>query len=710
MPVITCRDETDGGETPRKRTRFLSSVTTRSQTKTKPTRSTLKTKRSLKMKLKTKLKSKKAAKEKAAKAKIKEEQGRPSDKPKGRILNLDQIRKLSDTTLLKKFAEHRIDKVNKKSDKIPAEHMYICKLLPDNCCKVVKGVDRIAKHDMKRHLLAHIGELLTLSATEPANANKLEFTSIEDGSGMVREGESTLKGQNPDPPIQPDSNTSSSEDYEDRTFEPNPDASTYLVPVLQKPVTIELPKSADMQRSSFTVIKSSEGLNEVVLLPKGQFINLTTMADSSDNSNPLAKGILLADKVPNIKKDTVAGSLQRQRYVPNILRRSRRSSQSSPSKKSTSGIESRLTLSEFAQIVTEEAGYSDEIASAAYHDDHNYTIVQKKPQVPELMNTDAEGKPVRPETSSQYIEMDSPPNYYEGGLAADGNAKLNPEQQQQQQQMQMNSLSRAKPTRIKMSEVMRNAKTEVEKSDEDAQSKQVRLKALEILKSMRKRRARLDDGNGKGQFECEICGKLYTAGATLTAHYRSHAGIKPFQCQICKASFTRLHSLNYHMMIHNSQSRFTCEFCSRKFRHPSHFKEHLRRHTGEAPFACCDCPRRFKTRNTYKRHLRSKHGKVLTAKGITTMEGVPVAMPVTVPALPIVTSIKSEVVVYDEEEEEEDNDDEEKEQGDEFVELEVVGEDNEQGERDEGHVIETMGSHLQKIEEHNEEIAESVCT
>ena len=49
------------------------------------------------------------------------------------------------------------------------------------------------------------------------------------------------------------------------------------------------------------------------------------------------------------------------------------------------------------------------------------------------------------------------------------------------------------------------------------------------------------------------------------------------------------------------------------------FQEHKRKHTGETPFECSDCQMKFKTRNTYKRHLKTRHGKLLTARGIKRM-------------------------------------------------------------------------------------------
>ncbi|XP_014664461.1 PREDICTED: uncharacterized protein LOC106806848 [Priapulus caudatus] len=136
------------------------------------------------------------------------------------------------------------------------------------------------------------------------------------------------------------------------------------------------------------------------------------------------------------------------------------------------------------------------------------------------------------------------------------------------------------------------------------------------LKAIRKIRLYKNRGE-KYPLTCKICKtRNFTALATLTYHYRSHAGIKPFVCTVCGTTFTRQHSLNYHMLIHNNESRFACPECDRTFRHPSHFKEHLRKHTGETPFQCVLCHLCFKTRNSYKRHLRTRHEKNLTSTGV----------------------------------------------------------------------------------------------
>ena len=70
----------------------------------------------------------------------------------------------------------------------------------------------------------------------------------------------------------------------DRPEDPTPaskvETKSYMVPSSSQPnkaVTVALPKEVNVRRSSFTVIRSAEGVNEVVLLPKGRLINLSSM-------------------------------------------------------------------------------------------------------------------------------------------------------------------------------------------------------------------------------------------------------------------------------------------------------------------------------------------------------------------------------------------------------------------------------------------------
>lgn len=71
------------------------------------------------------------------------------------LLNLDQIRVLSDKMLLEMFAEMT-------SDEIRRQYAYKCFLVPEKCSETFKsfGSENRARLQMKSHLLTHIAELL----------------------------------------------------------------------------------------------------------------------------------------------------------------------------------------------------------------------------------------------------------------------------------------------------------------------------------------------------------------------------------------------------------------------------------------------------------------------------------------------------------------------------------------------------------------------
>ena len=48
--------------------------------------------------------------------------------------------------------------------------------------------------------------------------------------------------------------------------------------------------------------------------------------------------------------------------------------------------------------------------------------------------------------------------------------------------------------------------------------------------------------------------RSFTVRSTLTAHMRTHSGVKGFKCDICEKMFATHGSLNIHMRLHTGMS------------------------------------------------------------------------------------------------------------------------------------------------------------
>ncbi|XP_072038126.1 uncharacterized protein [Amphiura filiformis] len=225
--------------------------------------------------------------------------------PKQRtILDVDQLRKLSATALVLKFSKHTTSKVPKDANTYTYQHQYACTMLPGICSEKFCGNAVDTKPQIKRHLLRHIGELLTMTnQVSPATSfpgsvqsqakrrmpTTEEIEEIEDLDSPI---DADVTNEEPD---DGDDNKESTSTKDDKT-EVADDSSTpgkvktvsYEIPSSHQPnkaVTVALPKEVDVRRSSFTVIRSAEGVNEVVLLPKGRLINLSAIQPKSDDEN-----------------------------------------------------------------------------------------------------------------------------------------------------------------------------------------------------------------------------------------------------------------------------------------------------------------------------------------------------------------------------------------------------------------------------------------
>lgn len=112
--------------------------------------------------------------------------------------------------------------------------------------------------------------------------------------------------------------------------------------------------------------------------------------------------------------------------------------------------------------------------------------------------------------------------------------------------------------------------------------------------------------DGKQQWKCHACSKIYTRKHSLITHIMSHAGIKPYSCTDCGKSFRQLAHLHTHMKIHQESKNYKCEYCGRCFAQMTHLKRHMLLHVDEKPYTCEVCSRGFAYPSELRKHL-DKH-------------------------------------------------------------------------------------------------------
>jgi uncharacterized Zn-finger protein len=92
-----------------------------------------------------------------------------------------------------------------------------------------------------------------------------------------------------------------------------------------------------------------------------------------------------------------------------------------------------------------------------------------------------------------------------------------------------------------------------------------------------------EDGSGqRGEFNCNICPKIFSKKENLARHMRIHGSEKQlFECKYCSIRFTRKQNLKRHLKIHTGENMFSCFLCDKKFPRKDYLVSHLKHHTGE---------------------------------------------------------------------------------------------------------------------------------
>ncbi|XP_065222785.1 zinc finger and SCAN domain-containing protein 12-like [Planococcus citri] len=104
-------------------------------------------------------------------------------------------------------------------------------------------------------------------------------------------------------------------------------------------------------------------------------------------------------------------------------------------------------------------------------------------------------------------------------------------------------------------------------------------------------------------FECNVCGKLFSRRNRLNAHLARHSSVRPHSCDKCDQRFITRWDLTLHLRIHSGV--FSCEYCGKAFPAKGKLERHRRTHTGERPFPCDLCSKAFSEKRNLENHLKT---------------------------------------------------------------------------------------------------------
>nr|CAD7265346.1 unnamed protein product [Timema shepardi] len=169
-------------------------------------------------------------------------------------------------------------------------------------------------------------------------------------------------------------------------------------------------------------------------------------------------------------------------------------------------------------------------------------------------------------------------------------------------------------------QIIRSRKTKIMRANE-ARALEMSLKGQSVSEDLPKVRASISNmehfdtteleskdplgKEGKEEFSCSLCSKVFKMEEYLKAHIRIHTGERPYPCDQCPLAFSRASNLWKHKRTHVTRP-FSCQICRKRFALKYMLIAHTRK--AHAPkedvFACLDCDRTYSSLGNLSRHRK----------------------------------------------------------------------------------------------------------
>lgn len=120
-------------------------------------------------------------------------------------------------------------------------------------------------------------------------------------------------------------------------------------------------------------------------------------------------------------------------------------------------------------------------------------------------------------------------------------------------------------------------------------------------------------------FQCEICGKQFTALGNFQAHKKIHAGIRDQICPVCNKGFITSGDLSRHVLTHTGIKNHHCDVCGKSFSRNRDMVAHKKkihlndRHGISENYKCPECHKVFATAANLNTHFRSHNNSGVMA-------------------------------------------------------------------------------------------------